>query len=199
MQSSFIKIAENIDVKPLVEELNSKPALWGEITERQFAPGSPHRDTQSIFIRGPKERTLDAIFNAIETVDYPACFKIESLDNIMTSFCKLVEPKSIGRILIVNLFAGGMIQPHADEGAYADHYDRFHLSLQSEAGNLFYSTHVKDERGLCVHGEMVHMRAGELYCFNHKREHWLHNQSALGRIHLIIDAVAPKYRYERAP
>jgi hypothetical protein len=47
----FKRVAEHINVAPLLKKLERHPELWGEITARQEAPGSPHKDTEAIFLR----------------------------------------------------------------------------------------------------------------------------------------------------
>ena len=52
-QSNFVRIAEGLDVEPLLKLLEDKPELWKEIDARQKFTGSPHKDTESIYVRGP--------------------------------------------------------------------------------------------------------------------------------------------------
>ena len=50
---NFIRIAEGLDVEPLLQLLDAKPELWKEIETRQKFTNSPHKDTESIYVRGP--------------------------------------------------------------------------------------------------------------------------------------------------
>ena len=52
-ESNFVRIADGLDVKPLLKLLDAKPELWKEIEIRQQFTGSPHKDTESIYVRGP--------------------------------------------------------------------------------------------------------------------------------------------------
>ena len=52
-ECNFVRIAEGLDVEPLLKLLENKPALWKEIQIRQQFTGSPHKDTESIYVRGP--------------------------------------------------------------------------------------------------------------------------------------------------
>ena len=51
----FRRIAEGLDVEPLLQLLDAKPELWDEIETRQKFTGSPHKDTETIYVRGGVE------------------------------------------------------------------------------------------------------------------------------------------------
>lgn len=193
----FKRIANGIDVSHAVEDIRRHPELWRQITDRQNYAGSSHKDTETIFLRWCAGQSLVAAFTEIPAIDYPALGFLPKVFLLVYEALKLVKadrPERIGRVIIARLKPGGFITPHIDEGAYADHYERFHVSLESDGGNAFMAG---DPSTGC--GEFVHMRPGELWWFNHKTSHWVANGSDTPRTHLIIDAVAPKYRRERAP
>lgn len=178
-------VASGLPVAPLLRRLELMPELWGEITARQEAPGSPHHDTRAIFLRWAKELTVDAVFRDLDAIDYPACQRLmpEAGALVTTLIDAIGDVSEIGRIMLVALEPGGTIDEHLDEGLYADHYDRFHVALSSEAGNLFF-----------VDGAAVHMEPGQAWWFNHKRRHSVQNGSASWRLHLIADVVSPSHR-----
>lgn len=184
---NFECLRTGLVVYPLVRALSKQPELWNEISTRQDYPGSAHLDTESIFLRWCKGLDVEAAFTEIPAFDFPAMGKLPEARELINETLQLAGATELGRVLIVSLRAGGKILPHADEGAYADHYERFHIVLESEEGNIFNCGN-----------ESERMRPGELWCFNHKTKHEAWNHSANPRIHLIIDAVAPKYRKERA-
>lgn len=185
---NFECLSKGLDVCPLVEALGRHKALWNDITDRQTFPGSAHKDTTSIFLRWCKGLDINAAFTEIPAFNYPAMGELKEAHDLINYVIRRVGAKELGRIIIVNLKAGGFIEPHADEGAYADHYERFHIALNSEPGNLF-----------TTEDETVEMATGELWWFNHKEQHQVLNVSGYDRIHMIIDCVAPMYRRERAP
>lgn len=191
MHENFALLKSRVDVYPLMKAVEREYDLFGQITARQDTPGSPHGDTKAIFLRWSKDLTVDAAFNDIEAVDFPAFFFIPEARDLVAEVVRLSGATKLGRVLITSLKPGGAILPHADEGAVADHYERFHVVLKSDEGNFFYSQISKTQ------GEYIRMRQGEIWWFNHKRPHWLENNSDSERIHLIVDAVAPKYRRER--
>jgi len=189
--TEFKKIASNIDVKPLIDQVYKNWFLFNDNQTRQKYPGSAHGDTESIYLRWARGQTVQAAFTEIHAYNYPALETISEANGLIDLCFKLVGGKELGRVMIVNLKPNGFITPHADEGAYADHYERFHLSLESEDGNIFF---VGEPDRV---GEFVHMRPGELWWFNHKNKHWVFNNSEKPRLHMILDIVSPANRRER--
>jgi len=188
---NFKLLKTGLSVQGLLSAIERQPHLWGEITERQTVPGSPHKYTEAIFIRWCETRTIAAAFTEIPAIDYPARENLPEVDELIFEAFNTAKANTLGRVLIAKLAPGGNITPHADEGDVADYYERFHIPLCSEPGNVFHAG--DPDRSF----EGVHMKPGELWWFNHKKQHWLFNGSDKPRIHLIIDAVAPCYRRER--
>lgn len=186
---NFQRLTTDLPVSALNAALLRHSNLWSEITARQEYEGSAHRHTQTIFLRWCEGQTIEAAFSEIRAIDYPACNKLpESFELAQMALRKIGtdSPKDLGRILITSLNPHGIISPHIDEGAYADHYERFHLVLESEPGNLFFCG-----------DEVAQMKPGELWWFNHKKTHTVYNGSDRARVHMIIDCVAPDFRRER--
>jgi hypothetical protein len=189
MRSSFACLIQGLDVRPLLKALETQSDLWNQITARQTTPGSPHVDTRAIFLRWAAAQTIEAVFNDIEAIDYPAFKNLPEARGLIGDVAAAVQASQIGRIMIASLEPGGWIRPHVDEGAYADHYDRFHLVLQSDFGNDF----------MCGGNpyQVCEMKTGEAWWFDHKQTHWVKNHSNRERIHLIMDMVTPLYRIDR--
>lgn len=179
------------DPSDLLVAVEKNPDLWKQVTNRQLYPGTAHADTETIFLRWCESQNVDAAFNDLEAIDYPALQLLPEVKPLFQQLGAAVKGEVLGRIILVNLIPGGYIRPHVDEGAYADHYERFHMSLQSDLGNMFFVG--KPD----YFGEFVHMKPGEAWWFNHKKTHWLANMSDRPRLHLIVDMVAPLYRRER--
>jgi len=191
MQPAFSIISRALHIKPLLSAITSYPELWTQITARQYTVGSAHQDTETIFLRWAKLQTIEAVFKEIEAVDYPALNKLYPARALIAEAMRLTHSKELGRVIITKLKPNGFIDPHIDEGDYADHYERFHIPLQSEGDNSFFVEH---EPG---HAEVLNMKPGNLVWFNHKKRHWVMNASQTDRIHLIIDAVAPLFKVPR--
>lgn len=193
MSQVIALVKSGIGVRPALDELSMYPSLWRENTIRQDTLGSPHAHTETIFLRFTNNTSLESIFSDLDAVDFPAFSKLPLIRPIVADLLKVINSKKLGRVMLVNLRAGGYIPKHIDEGAYADHYERFHVVLSSEEGNEFY-VEQSDSPEI---GTLAKMKVGEAYWFNHKKPHWVFNGSTKGRIHLIVDAVAPSFRKER--
>lgn len=156
------------------------PGMWDEFTARQDTPGSAHHATRCIVLRGPDTHNLDkeAVFGCLESIDLPTIERLPAVRELCRMACQLLRVRQLGRVMLVELPAGASIDRHQDEGAYAQHFDRFHLPLVSDPGNTF-----------TCGAETIHMAPGELWQFNHRIEHEVANNSSAARIHLIIDAV----------
>lgn len=171
------------DVGPAAEE-QEQCGMWDLFTARQDTPGSAHHDTRCIILRGPDvpdgaAYTPAVAFNVIESRDWKTSIAdLPLVASLCIAACDRLRVKELGRVMLVELKPGGHIDRHFDDGAYADHYDRFHLVLQSDEGNTF-----------TCGDETIHMKPGELWKFDHRSEHEVHNGSDRPRIHLIIDAV----------
>lgn len=187
----FRRVPFDFDPNPLLAQIANYPDLWKEITARQEYDGGAHAETETIFIRWSEDKSIHAVFNDLVAVDYPALSKLTEIKKLFQGLGQVIKGEVLGRIILVKLKPGGMVLPHVDEGVYADYYERFHLSLQSDRSNYFY-VGVPDS-----HGEFICMRPGQSYWFNHKKTHWVYNGSETDRLHLIIDMVAPDYRVER--
>lgn len=185
--SSFVKITSDLNICAALDEILSHDELWEQITARQNAPGTEHADTRSVFLRWAASQSLDAAFNDIEAVDYPAVGELPRVMKLVKDFVERMKPRELGRVLLVSLKPDGHIGKHIDEGAVAQHYARFHIPIISEEGNMFFVQNTDDV------AELTHMKPGELWWFNNKKTHWVSNMSSEPRLHLIIDAVVEGY------
>lgn len=178
LAASNFRLFGQFDTTAALEE-QAACDLWGVFTARQDAPGSPHHDTRCIVLRGPVGDLLtnDVIFNEVQSVDTGAVQHLPAVVDLCRAACERLGVKELGRVMLVELAPGGHIDRHFDDGAYAAHYQRFHLVLQSDVGNTF-----------TCGAETIHMKPGELWQFDHRTEHEVRNASSRPRVHLIIDA-----------
>ena len=177
--SNFKRIAEGLDVEPLLKLLDAKPELWKEITVRQTFTKSPHRDSECIYVRGPLKMSPYYVLWDTGSYDYPCMEYLKSaLVPLMRPILEKLEVKEMGRLLIVNLKPSGHVTKHIDQGTYADHYRRFHLVLRS---NQWCSLTSGDQE--------QRFEVGEVWWFNHKELHTAHNVGTTDRVHIIFDCV----------
>lgn len=193
----FKKVAEGISISEMVAALYHNHEAWEQIKARQETPGSAHSETKTIFLRWAPEFTIDAVFNQIEAIDCPMLKVFPEATDLVNAFCKILNPTQLGRVIITSLRAHGKIDPHVDEGAYADHYQRFHIPISCGEGSKFCVSY-NDGEGPTQ--ETVHMKPGELWWFDNKKTHWVENPCDTARVHVIFDAVVPGWEreYDRA-
>ena len=82
------------------------------------------------------------------------------------------------RMILVKLLANGSIPHHVDQGETLSKSHRMHLPIITNEQNLF-----------SVGDTEMHMKAGELWEINNRREHGVVNGGSEDRTHLIIDYV----------
>lgn len=163
-----------VGIIDLADALVTYGALFEDLTFRQDAPGSPHRDTKTIYLRMPPVITLQSIFEGFEVVDYPAC-DIAPFREGMADIAR-VAGGSLARAMIISLAPGGRITPHIDEGAYAEATHRYHLPVVSN-----------ESAWLRVGSDQRFLVPGTLTWFNKHRLHSGANEGATDRIHLVVD------------
>ena len=175
----FKRIAEGLDVEPLLQLLDAKPELWKEIQTRQKFTNSPHKDTETIHVRGALKMSAYYLMWDVGAYDYPCMEYLKpALVPLMRPTLEQLQVKEMGRVMIVNLKPCGHVTKHNDQGTYADHYQRFHLVLKS-------NQHCFQTCG----NELQRFEVGDVWWFNHKELHTAHNVGDTDRIHIIFDAV----------
>lgn len=148
---------------------------------RKETEGSPHKDTEAIIFRGPKDASYESFFDDVLTVDYrwPESIQVVSLVHQLADYSlhRSWRHTPPGRVMIVKLPPGKHITCHCDQGKYAEATTRQHIVLQSDPGNEFW-----------CNGETAQMKPGETWWFNHQLPHSVSNKSNTDRIHLIVDS-----------
>lgn len=182
---NFLKIAQNIDVMPLLLAITRQPELWKEDTYLRDYPQGPFAQIETIMLRFPVKsvhETEEALkqhlvhYDQHENIDYPAYHKLHEARPIVMNLMAYVKGERLGRVMINKIAPGGRIFPHADSPVHAEYWTRFHVCLQSSPGYIF---HCGDEQ--------VFMRAGEIYYFNNKLEHEVVNNGSDDRISMVVD------------
>ena len=177
--SNFKRITEGLDVEPLLQLLDAKPELWKEIQTRQKFTNSPHKDTETIHVRGALKMSAYYLMWDVGAYDYPCMDYLKpALVPLMRPILDKLEVKEMGRVMIVNFKPCGHVTKHNDQGTYADHYQRFHLVLKS-------NQHCSQTCG----NDSQRFEVGDVWWFNHKELHTAHNVGETDRIHIIFDAV----------
>lgn len=175
---SHIKMPR-LDTALALNDLAAHDDLFQQITIRQEFIGSDHKDTETIYLRGPRGFTPEQYTAPSQSVNYAENIAlVNSVAELIDACTDALAVQDLGHVLVVKLKAGGVVTEHIDEGAYSDHYQRFHLVLST---NDLCTMKSGDEE--------LHMEAGKLYLFNHKLPHSFTNAGDTDRVHVIFDCV----------
>ena len=175
----FTKIAENVDVDPLLREIDASPEMWLADTSRQRKVRC-QRETLNIFLRAVRKPLPPGAKNGNDVHESRTTRMAAHFPRTL-AYCGRVARDlqgTLGRATLVMLRPGGRVLPHVDAGAYYAARDRLHLVLRSSEGSP-----------LAADDETVTMRPGELWAFDNKVRHSAHNPSAEPRVHLIFDVL----------
>lgn len=180
---NFVKIADGVDVVPLLLAVARQPHLWNQNTLRTQHPGTAHAEVDDIWLRFNEipDGQPELVADATECINYPAFAALPQARPLIFGLMAKVEGERLGRCMITRLKPGGRILPHEDMGAPATYYERYHVVLLSEPGCVF-----------AAGDEKVHMRTGEVYWFDNTQTHEVWNNSQEDRVHLIVDIRAGK-------
>ncbi len=168
----FYRLAEGVLVMPLMAQLARMPELWSADKTRTTFEGTPHADVDDILLRFGVPDGED-----LEAGDGLPMQLLRGTKDMALQVMGLVGGVRLGRVVITRLAPGKQILPHADtQGAYAKYYTRYHVVLQGLPGSLFGCG-----------DETVNMKTGDCWWFDASAEHWLKNNSADDRIHMLVD------------
>lgn len=186
---NFQKISEGQNVTPLLNALMRKPELWKADTFLRKFPQGPFGETDTVYLRfqdhvqveseGDLELYKQNKLAGYDLHECPWRSEINELPETRAHILGLaayMNATRVGRCMINRLVPGGKVFPHADSPEHASYWDRFHIVLQSEPGNIFRCGE-----------EQLWMRPGEIWWFQNSVVHEVVNNSANDRIHLIID------------
>lgn len=175
----FERLAADLPVAPVLQELDAHPELWGQYTERTSAPGSPHADSQDIWLRfrDRSELTEPARYGEPHfPVWYPAAALVPSIKPLIHDLMHYVKAVALGGCMLTRLPPGGRILPHVDDGWHALHYNtKAYIILRANPGCLNHCGN-----------EMALMAAGEAWLFNNLVLHSVENWGGTERVAAII-------------
>ena len=176
----FRKISEGIDVGPVVEQLAAHPELWGEHPERTAYPGSPHGETQDIWLRfrDPSELHEPKDYGEPHfAVFYPAWRKLPAVHSIVRALMNSEEAVYLGGILITRIPSARKVHAHHDRGSWhAEWLNRkAYVVLQANPDCLNW-----------CEGESLVMKPGEAWAFDNLHTHGVINNGATDRLALIV-------------
>lgn len=175
---NFLKLADNVNVLPIMIELQRNSDLWDENTLRTKHPGTAHAEVSDIWIRfNDTDISSVDVVNDKDTIPYRAWKDLPSVKPLIFALMNQVGAIRLGRVIITKLPPGKTITPHVDGGAPATYYQRYQVALQCLPGNKFI-----------IGDEEVSFRTGEIWQINNREIHSVVNNSADDRIVMIVDA-----------
>lgn len=173
----FTKIAEGIDVVPILNALAVRPDLWNEHNLRTTYSRSPHVDVDDILLLfNDLEQSAAAMVDDTHVIPYRAWDVIPGIKPLVLDLMRRVDGMALGRVMISRLAPGKCIAEHIDQGAPATFYNRYHVALQSLPGATNHSG-----------DEAVGYRMGEMWWFDNRAPHSVVNNSADDRIVIVMD------------
>lgn len=179
---NFTRLAQNVDVLPLLLEVQMQPHLWDEHPVR-LHPKGPHRETHDIWLRYNDEAQFKASgdyskFNdGHDPIWYPGYYALPSARRLIFDLMARVCGERLGAVLIYKVPPGAKILPHVDTGWHVGYFDKFNIALQSEPGCVF--VYPKDE-------EVMRAVTGDCYWFRNDVPHAVENQSKNDQIILTV-------------
>lgn len=173
---NFQRIAEGMDLFPVVHALQLQPELWDQHRIRTQHAETAHGQASDILVWFNDLSDPQAVIDDREVVPFPAWEKLPQLRPVIFNLMRAVEGVRLGRVIISRLAPGKQITPHIDGGAPATFFQRYQIALQSLPGCVFTAG-----------DESVQMRTGEAWWFDNTQLHSVLNNSADDRLALIVD------------
>ena len=188
---NFLKIAEGINTTPLLNQIIRNEDLWNQNRFRTSAEGTPFGEADDIWLRySPPEdlKVHNGAMGSTATVWYPAREVLTEAIPLIKGLMGTVGAFALDRVIISRLAPGKKMLPHIDAGCeYTQQHNiaRYHIALQGLPGCNFYCGDVPEDGPPDV--EAVNMETGSVWWFNAHKCHWVVNDSADDRIHMLVD------------
>ena len=179
MADNFLKIAQNVDVLPLALEIARQPELWNRNDHRLSQTGSPHRETDDIWLRYKvaAEEDKSKFHEPHESVWYPAFYSLPTARKLIFDLMARVEGERLGGILIYRVPAGKQIYVHTDSAWHAQFYEKFNISISSNPNVHFYYPE---------HDNAMSSNTGDVYWFKNTIPHGVKNMSQNDQIIMTV-------------
>lgn len=184
---NFYRLFSEIDTRQQMMEIFAQPDLWNQFDIRTSHEQSPHSSVDDILMRFNDLSNIEDIVDDKECFNYPAMHLLPRCADIIFMLMSAVRGERLGRCIVAKLPPGGKIDPHVDEGAPAEYYDRYHVVLHSSPGCVFRAGN-----------EKIVMKTGDIWWFNNRLEHEVINNSADDRICLIVDIKLSRGVYDNS-
>ena len=172
----------HLDVTPALARLYDGGDYWNrhQLRTEQYV----HSCVDDIWLRfreWDESLTLEEFNEPHAAVWYPIADEIPELKDLAEKVASNAarikgHPIVLGGVLITRIPPGGRVEPHADQGWHAEHYDIKH-------GLQILGT---PKQAFCFEGYQVSADPGQIYEFDNQQIHWVENNSAIDRITMIV-------------
>lgn len=176
----FIQLG-NVDVLPLLLQLDRNPQLWDANDTRTSHVGSPHSDVSDIWLRWRKaeELTSPASYNEpfINFQWYDAMNLLPAVRPILMDIMARVGGTALGGALITKIPSGKAVKPHSDSASW--HANFFNLKV--------YTVIKSNPNAVnwCA-GESLVMAPGTVWSFDNTKPHSVYNEGDDDRITMMV-------------
>jgi len=187
----FTKIAEGVDVAPLLAQIKENEELFRAIRPDilPWQPGYEHRELWAIPLRMTPFRAdvFEDEQSCKEAQDELIAFDTDNFRHFsearpfVYSLLDYIQGGHVGRCAIAKLNPGKKVYGHYDKGLSAEFYTRFQIVLEGGKDNWIHCG-IKDGEQ-----EHVEMMPGEIWTFSHRDWHYFTNRSDKPRTYLNID------------
>lgn len=169
MYKHFKEVLPNINVQPLLRQINDHPELWNTDSVRTSVAATVHYNVDDIILRytGRGENWNSAALNILNEAQ-PIVFRLMAR----------VWGELLGRVIISKLPPGKIIPKHKDRMPINApmFYQRFQIPIVGEPGVEF---HIEDEQ--------LYLEPGKAYWIANTLDHWVINNSNRDRISMVVD------------
>lgn len=166
------RLAEGLNVGPLLWALQVHPELWDQNTSRTQDPKSPHHGLSDIWARFAAPGVDGS--QPHESIWYP-CADLMPIRQLVYPLMSFVKGDQLGGVLITKIPAGKECRPHSDPGWHARYYQKFAIQIQSAPGQAFE-----------FDNESLVTKPGDLFWFDNAHTHWVNNPTEYDRITAIV-------------
>lgn len=171
---NFLKVAEGVDVIPLLLELQRQPDLWDMHKDRKDYSESPHKTTSDIWVRHAE--SAEAFKGPHFAKWYPAYTALPSVRKIIFDSMARVQASHLGGILITRIQPESSVLPHTDKGWHPEFYNcKLYVVLETNPKCWFR-----------VEEEVAVMKQGDVWKVDNTKEHEVVNDGDTERMTLII-------------
>lgn len=170
----------NIDIIPLLLQIERNPELWNEEGGRRERSDSPHNGLGDIWLRYRTRSELhdQASYNEkfFPCIWYPAYQVLSEVKPILQLIMTRIGGTALGGTLITKIPPGGAVKPHSDALSWhANYYNtKVYVTIKSNPNVVNWCS-----------GESLVFKPSEVWTFDNLKEHSVYNEGADDRITLM--------------